>query len=393
MYGSPLRRSSGAFVVRGDGWMSGREIEGYDERPVPVLVVHGAFGRVVTKGGKTMRLALKGRATASILCLTLAFLGSYGSTAHGQGVAGLHRITGGVSETTLQYRPFTLKAGAEEEIANLQGAGKVTYFYFTDNSGGKLDPALVLKVFWDGASEPSIHVPLADFFGAIGGRTIDYHSAVMQINHLCYMCYLPMPFSRSARFVLGNDSDHDYRQSVAYAVDREADSRYTGEPSRLHAGWKRTNPTGGMHVLLQTRGTGHYVGNFLQVQSRYQGWWGEGDTIVHRDGKTFTHTPGTEDEYGSAWEFGSGTFASPFCGHIENADGRNRMYRWYVVNPIRFRESLRVEVQNQRFDRGQIPSNDDYTSVAFWYLDRNQAVPLDPYAVRVAPSKAASYAK
>jgi hypothetical protein len=37
----------------------------------------------------------------------------------------------------------------------------------------------VLKVFWDDEKEPSIHVPLADFFGAIGGKTIDYQSSTL----------------------------------------------------------------------------------------------------------------------------------------------------------------------------------------------------------------------
>ena len=101
----------------------------------------------------------------------------------------------------------------------------MTYFYITDDSSGKIDAGLVLKVYWDGAREPSIQVPLADFFGAIGGRTIDFQSALFQINHFCYMCYVPMPFSRSARFVLANDGVQPYRRNVAYAVDWESDPR------------------------------------------------------------------------------------------------------------------------------------------------------------------------
>ena len=50
--------------------------------------------------------------------------------------------------------------------------------------------------------------------------------------------------------------------------------------------------------MLDVTGTGQYVGNFLQVNSNYEGWWGEGDTIFEVDGKSVTHTPGTEDEYG-----------------------------------------------------------------------------------------------
>jgi hypothetical protein len=319
--------------------------------------------------------------------------GWWGSPAAAQGVTNLFRITDGVSDTKLQYRPFEITPGKEELIAELKGPGKVTYFYFTDDSNGKIDPALVLKVYWDNAKEPSIHVPLADFFGAIGGQTIDFHSALFQINHLCYMCYLPMPFSRSARFVLFNDGEQAYRRNVAYAVDWEADPSYAQEPSRLHACWKRSNPTHGMHEILETQGKGHYVGNSLQTYTTYQGWWGEGDTLFHRDGTKITHTPGTEDEYGAAWGFGEGTFTGLNCGHIENGSGRNRMYRWYVSNPVRFRNSLRVEIQNQRYDQGQIPSDDDYISVAYWYLDRVQPVRLEPYTTRIAPTKAFKYPK
>lgn len=313
--------------------------------------------------------------------------------AFGQGVSDLYQITAGVSDTALQYRPFVIAPGKEAVLADLQGPGKVTYFYFTDDSGGKLDAGLVLKVFWDGAPQPSICVPLADFFGAIGGRTIDFHSALFQINHFCYMCYLPMPFSRSAHFVLANDGDKTYRRSVAYALDWEADLRYAGEPSRLHACWKRTNPTGGLHEILHTEGKGHYVGNFLQTYTTFQGWWGEGDTLFNRDGKAITHSPGTEDEYGSTWGFDDKTFAFAACGHIENASGHNRMYRWYVANPVRFRQSLQISIQNQRYDSGQVPSDDDYISVAYWYLDHLQPVHLDAFPARTAPSKVHIYKK
>ena len=56
----------------------------------------------------------------------------------------------------------------------------------------------------------------------------------MQINHFCYMCYLPMPFSRQARFILGNDGDQDYVQKVAYGIDYEQGKQFAEEKSRLH---------------------------------------------------------------------------------------------------------------------------------------------------------------
>ena len=178
---------------------------------------------------------------------------------------------------------------------------------------------------------------------------------------------------------------------MAYGVDYEADPAYAGEKSRLHVEWRRGNPVkNGLHTILNASGKGHYVGNLLQVHSSFSGWFGEGDTIFHRDGSTMTHTPGTEDEYGSCWEGpGWNTFAHLYCGHILNWDGENRMYRWYVANPVRFRESLKVEIQNSH-DNVKLTTAedaDDYTSVAFWYQEEpHRPIILAPFAERTAAS-------
>ena len=63
------------------------------------------------------------------------------------------------SDTALQFRSFVIAPGKEEVLADLKGPGKVTYFYFTDDSGGKLDPGLVLKVYWDGTGSPASTCP------------------------------------------------------------------------------------------------------------------------------------------------------------------------------------------------------------------------------------------
>jgi len=90
-------------------------------------------------------------------------------------------------------------------MADLKGPGKVTYWYITDDTRSHWYPGLVLKIFWDGASEPSVQVPLADFFGALGGRSVDYESSPLHVHENCFMCYLPMPFAQRARFVLANE--------------------------------------------------------------------------------------------------------------------------------------------------------------------------------------------
>jgi len=311
----------------------------------------------------------------------------------------LFRTTDGSFANHVEYHQVSLPPGKEFVMADVVGPGKITYFYITDDSNGHptdgtgfMYPGLVLEVFWDDAPEPSIRVPLWNFFGGFERKTIDYQSLPMQINHYCYMSYLPMPFSTRARFVLANDGDEQYSRSVAYGIDYEKDKAFATEKSRLHAAWNRSNPTrDGMHQLLELSGKGHYIGNFLQVNTKYEGWWGEGDTIFHVDGKALTHTPGTEDEYGSCWGF-EHTYSYTYSGYIQMDEGKNRTYRWYLANPVRFQESLKVEIQNQRAENGQIPSHDDYTSVAFWYQEGAHAAPkLLPYAERVAPSRGSAY--
>jgi hypothetical protein len=301
----------------------------------------------------------------------------------------IYKTTDGTFADHVEYHQVDLAPGAQLVLADISGPGKITYFYYTDDSNqhpaqgtGFMYPGLVLKAYWDNAPDASIQVPLWNFFGAFERK----------INHYCYMSYLPMPFSKHARLVLVNDGDERYSRSVAWGIDYEKDPSYANENSRLHAAWNRSNPTvNSIHQILQVKGKGQYVGNFLQVNSKYEGWWGEGDTIFHVDGEKFTHTPGTEDEYGSTWFF-EHTYSYMFSGYIQMDEGKNRMYRWYLMNPVRFQKSLEVEIQNQRYQNGQVPSKDDYTSVAFWYQEgAHAAPPLEPYASRVAPSQGATY--
>jgi Protein of unknown function (DUF2961) len=147
--------------------------------------------------------------------------------------------------------------------------------------------------------------------------------------------------------------------------------------------------TGSLHTILETRGRGQYIGGVLQVFTKTQGWWGEGDTIFTLDNTTLTHSPGTEDEYGSCWGF-EHAYSYLYSGYLENSDGNNRMYRWYVANPVRFQHGLKVDIQNQHTDGTPTSKDaDDYTSVAFWYQEGpGQKPALQPFSERTAKSQA-----
>jgi hypothetical protein len=327
----------------------------------------------------------------ALMLMMIGALGLFTSVASAQPVSELYRITPAVSRCQTEFHQVTIAKGQAQTLAELKGPAKITYFYITDDTQGRWYPGLVLKIFWDDEKNPAIQVPLSDFFGAIAGQTVDYQSAPMQINHSCFMCYLPMPFAKSARLILANDGDRDYSQKIAYGIDSEQSAAYAKEKSRLYCEWRRSNPvTNGLHAILDVHGRGQYIGSILQVTSRSRTvWFGEGDTLFHLDGETFGHSPGTEDEYGSCWEDPHWrTFSALYCGHILNENGVNRMYRWYVTNPVRFQHALKVEIQNQH-DNGTPTTTDadDYTSIAFWYQEEpGHATVLPNFARRTAPS-------
>ena len=56
---------------------------------------------------------------------------------------------------------------------------------------------------------------------------------------------------------------------------------------------------------------------------------------------------------------------------------RFSMYRWHVMDPIRFEKDLRVTIQALGWRDGwrYLPLQDDLASVAFWY----QTLPTAPF--------------
>jgi hypothetical protein len=59
------------------------------------------------------------------------------------------------------------------------------------------------------------------------------------------------------------------------------------------------------------------------------------------------------------------------------------LYRWHIMDPVRFEQDLRVTIQalGWRNDGRYLPLQDDISSVAFWY----QTLPTAPFPT--LPSK------
>ena len=75
--------------------------------------------------------------------VAIAFWLLFANGARGQGLSELYRITDGAFGSHMEYHPIKIPQGKEVLLAQLQGPGKVTYFYITDDSQGKFYPGLV----------------------------------------------------------------------------------------------------------------------------------------------------------------------------------------------------------------------------------------------------------
>ncbi len=106
------------------------------------------------------------------------------------------------------------------------------------------------------------------------------------------------------------------------------------------------------------------------------GWWGEGEIKFFMDGDGEFPTlcgTGTEDYFGGAWCFGE-TFSAPYLGYpygdaSNRVGARHGLYRFHIMDPIRFESDLRVTMQaiGWRSEGRYLPLQDDIASVAYWY--------------------------
>jgi hypothetical protein len=252
--------------------------------------------------------------------------------------------------------------GERVVLADLAGPGRVTHVWMTvarlralDAPSPKFLRAQLLEVFYDDVSEPSVSVPAPDLFGVVHGVPASYASSLTACNDgLGLDARIPMPFDRRLRIEYENASDE--AALLYYQVDVLLGPQPDGT-GVLHATFTRENPTTlerDLVILDGLRGPGRFFGLTGGVRTSDRRWWGEGEVKVYFDGEsepTICGT-GTEDYLGSAW--GLGEFAAPESGApLVAGPGPDQrggwslvsFYRWHLSDPIVFRDSIKVTLQ------------------------------------------------
>ncbi len=292
---------------------------------------------------------------------------------------------------------INVAGNATVALAEIEGPGAIQQIWLTVHP--QFWRRLVLRMYWDGEETPSVETPLGDFFCMGWCERANIASLAVCVNPAGgFNSYWEMPFRKSARITienLGDDEVRGFYYQINYTLtDVPDDAAY------FHAQWRRSNPLPYMqdHVILDgVRGWGHYVGTYIAWGVHNCGWWGEGEIKFFLDGDSKFPTicgTGTEDYFGGAWDFEQPigqycVFSSPYSGlpQVIKPDGLYRsqqrfgMYRWHIMDPIRFTQDLKVTIQALGWRspmNGQpryLPLQDDIASVGFWY----QAEPHAPF--------------
>jgi hypothetical protein len=279
-------------------------------------------------------------------------------------------------------------------LADIAGPGAIQHIWLSGDVSckGPLARYYILRIYWDDQDHPSVECPVADFFASGWGQFAQINSAPVSVNpNRAYNCFWEMPFRKQCRITLENR--HDQPMTHYYQVDYTL-TDVPDDTAYFHAQFRRTNPAPyrQVHTILDgVVGWGHYVGTSMAWGVNNNGWWGEGEIKFYLDGDTDFPTicgTGTEDYFGGAYNWDVDgkyiAYSTPFMGMhpMPRPDGlyqsqqRFSMYRWHVMDPIRFERDLRVTIQALGWRSGgrYLALQDDIASVAFWY----QTLPSQP---------------
>ncbi len=273
-------------------------------------------------------------------------------------------------------------------LGEIKGPGAIQHIWITLAGNYRFS---ILRMYWDNEKAPSVETPVGDFF-CCGWRGpwnnfAQISSVPIQVNPGSGMnSYWVMPFRERARLTIENiDTD---TLTVYYQIDYTL-TEVPETAAYFHAQFRRTNPLPYKEVYTIVdgiKGWGHYVGTYMAWQVNNNGWWGEGEIKFYMDGDrdfpTISGT-GTEDYFLGSYGFHKpGTreylaFTNLYAGmpqvikptDADNANQRFGLYRWHVMDPVRFEKDLKVTMQAIGWRSGgrYLPLQDDISSVAYWY--------------------------
>jgi len=284
-------------------------------------------------------------------------------------------------------------------MGEIQGEGAIQHIWMTPTGPWR---HFIFRIYWDGEATPSVESPVGDFFASGWGGYAQISSLAVCVNPgSAFNSYWEMPFRKGFKITMENRGLTE--QTLYYQIDY-ALAPVPEDAAYFHAQFRRVNPLPYKQVytiLDGVKGWGHYVGTYMAWGVRNNGWWGEGEIKFYLDGDAEFPTiagTGTEDYFNGSYNFENPVthqyqeFSTPYSGlsQVQRPDGlyksqqRFSLYRWHIMDPVRFEKDLRVTIQALGWMAGRsgndsryLPLQDDIASVAFWY-QREPHAPFPP---------------
>ena len=261
--------------------------------------------------------------------------------------------------------------------AELAGPGCIRHIWMTDTRREYARRNAIIRIWFDGAEVPHVEAPLRDFFGVMHGKgwyPIDSPFLSVQAKS-GYNCYIPMPFSESARIEI-ETLEREHR--VYCMIDWH---RYPGaemaEKRRFCARWRRENPTQRYdedYFMLDADGPGQLVGFVYGVRliDNIDRWSHGGADNIYLDGlgehPSYLRGIGGEDTFGTSYGGSLHTPGTrlnagmPYYEQIDDGTARPAKlitgYRWFADDQIRFSKSIHLRFGCMK---------NDICSTVYWY--------------------------
>jgi len=285
---------------------------------------------------------------------------------------------------------INIAPGETFTLAEIDGSGCIQHIWMTPTGNWRF---YILRIYWDDEEEPSVEVPVGDFFGMGWGEYAHLNSLAVCVNPgRAFNCYWQMPFRKKCKITMENIDVKSTR--LYYQVDYTL-SGIPDDAAYFHAQFRRPRPDRdkvAYTIVDDITGKGQYIGTYMAWQVNNNGWWGEGEIKFFMDGdKEFPTICGTgaEDYFCGSYNFDVGgqytEFSTPYSGlhQVIRPDGayksntRFGLYRWHITDPVRFEKDLSVTIQDLgwRSEGRYLQQESDIASVAYWY----QTEPHNPF--------------
>lgn len=285
-----------------------------------------------------------------------------------------------------------IEAGKTFTLAEIEGPGAIQHIWMTPTGRWRFS---ILRIYWDDEKEPSVECPVGDFFGMGWNQYAHLNSLAVTVNPgSAFNSYWVMPFRKKCKITMENIQPDGATMTCYYQIDYTL-TDVPADAAYFHAQFRRTNPnvTSVYTIVDGIKGKGQYVGVYMAWGVTNNNWWGEGEIKFYMDGDTQFPTicgTGTEDYFCGSYDFDTRRkntagveevnyteFSTAYAGlhQVIRGDGhynvmqRFGLYRWHIMDPIRFEKDLKVTIQDLGWREGRryLPQKSDISSVVFWY--------------------------